>query len=89
MSQKRIKLGEIFEIKTVRGDANFDRACDSAIEHAVKNVFEIDEDEYTDIVSGWDSNCSVKLEFRSYRVSGIAGSFSHVYSFATWVSRDG
>lgn len=61
------------EVLICRDEANFNKACEMAINQAVK-VFGIDEDGHSKL-KGWQRNCcSVEVEFVKYR-----GSVNHHY----------
>lgn len=64
-----------------RTEANFDRACDSALKQAL-DLFEVEEDGYWHSIPGVDRpTCSVVVDFVKYRHVGTMMGSIHEYSF--------
>lgn len=77
------RKGEYLPISIVRKEANFDRACDEALDLALAAFGSIDG-HLTKIVNA-ERDDIVMLEFLMYTVSSSRSGRSHIYSFKAWV----
>ena len=78
--------GAEVRILIIRSDANFDRACDAAMQEALSD-FGVDEDgHFNNVQEAERSTHSIEIEFKEYKMSGSMSGWSHQYEFVAWVT---